>query len=513
MLANCPRCGFLVALDDQGRPLPRCPGCALLLRDEPPKPARRRRAATAAADSDGATGAKAGAAKVRARETESNTAATTTEAGDEAAIARIGEESPGHGEREADADVVGEAMQRDVPLEAELVPPRSRGEDQEDTASEQKPAPKPAPEPEPESEPEPERRPGPESESESESEPEPESESESEPEPGSEPEPEPEPKPEPTPQPQPEPESEPESESESEPEPEPEPQPESEPEPEKPTAATSSGAAHREPARHRGFGLPAVFSRRFWRRAAAKVAPPASNDAAVTVASDGGRDTAPAAADRVALPHAEAAPPQAPPGAMPARVVPAREPVEAPPAPRAAVVPRRTASAVPSFARAGRTAGPRDRRRSALRVAAIAGLSLLLALQLLLSDRASLAGDARWRPLLATLCGALACELPPWREPRAFHVIERDVRGTRPGVLRVSARVRNDARWPQPWPVLVLTLSDANGQRIASRGFQPHEYLGDSPTSSQLDSGQIMALSMDIVEPGTQAVAFTFDFR
>ncbi len=150
-----------------------------------------------------------------------------------------------------------------------------------------------------------------------------------------------------------------------------------------------------------------------------------------------------------------------------------------------------------------------------LRSGAIAALSLVLALQLVLADRAALAADARWRPLVASLCGALGCTVPPWREPRAFQVIERDVRAhpERPDALRVSARVRNDARWTQPWPVLRLTLSDVHGRSVASRAFGPREYLGGTPTQSGLASGQSVALTMEVMEPGPQAVAFTFDFE
>lgn len=184
-----------------------------------------------------------------------------------------------------------------------------------------------------------------------------------------------------------------------------------------------------------------------------------------------------------------------------------RDRAQAPARPRGAG----PAAALPSFVRAA--APHRDRRRLRLELAAIAALTLLLALQLLLSQRAHLAADARWRPLLSALCGALRCTLPPWREPDAFRVLERDVRAHAPDVLRVSARIRNDARWPQPWPLLRLTLSDADGRAVASRLFRPHEYLGGTPTQSQLGSGQSAALRMDIVEPGPQAVAFTFDFQ
>jgi hypothetical protein len=184
---------------------------------------------------------------------------------------------------------------------------------------------------------------------------------------------------------------------------------------------------------------------------------------------------------------------------------------DAAPAP-AALTRRARPTSVPSFVRRS-SAVPASRRRRSWEIAIVAALTLLLGLQLLLSQRARLAEDAQWRPLLTPLCAALRCALPPWREPGAFRVLERDVRAHAPGVLRVSARIRNDARWAQPWPVLRLTLSDADGRAVASRLFQPREYLGGAPTQMQLGSGQSAALRMDIVEPGPQAVAFTFDFQ
>ncbi|MCJ0825621.1 DUF3426 domain-containing protein [Luteimonas sp. 50] len=147
--------------------------------------------------------------------------------------------------------------------------------------------------------------------------------------------------------------------------------------------------------------------------------------------------------------------------------------------------------------------------------AAIAALALLLALQLVLADRAQLAASARWRPLVATLCGAFRCSVPPWREPAAIALLHRDVRPhpTLPGVLHVSATFRNDARWPQPWPALLLTLSDVDGRSVGARAFVPREYLDGAPTHGGLASGQSATVAMDIIEPAPRIVAFTFDFQ
>jgi hypothetical protein len=148
-------------------------------------------------------------------------------------------------------------------------------------------------------------------------------------------------------------------------------------------------------------------------------------------------------------------------------------------------------------------------------VAAIVALSLSLLVQVVLADRRSLAADAHWRPLVVGACALLRCEVPAWREPAAFTLVRRDVRPlpSRPGALHVSARMRNDAVWPQSWPVLVLTLADVDGRAVGTRAFQPREYLGAAPTQATLASGQSADIAMDIVEPAPDVVAFTFDFR
>ncbi len=186
-------------------------------------------------------------------------------------------------------------------------------------------------------------------------------------------------------------------------------------------------------------------------------------------------------------------------------------------APSAATVPippPARATTAPNFTRVRAPAAVADRRRWLLPTL-IAGLSFLLALQWILADRATLAADARWRPFIVQLCGVLRCSLPAWHEPDAFVLIDRDVRPhpTVPGVLRVSATFRNDARWPQPWPEVVLTLSDVEGRAVGARAFAAREYLRATPTQNELASGQSATIRMDVLEPAPRSVAFAFDFR
>lgn len=144
----------------------------------------------------------------------------------------------------------------------------------------------------------------------------------------------------------------------------------------------------------------------------------------------------------------------------------------------------------------------------------LALLTLGLAGQLFFGERATLAANAQLRPVVETACDAIGCSLPPWREPSAFTMLARDVIAVpeRPGVLRVQASFRNDARWAQPWPALILTLSDADNRTLGTRRFLPRDYLGDAPSSTLLAPGQASQLAFDIVEPAPNVVAFDFRF-
>lgn len=176
---------------------------------------------------------------------------------------------------------------------------------------------------------------------------------------------------------------------------------------------------------------------------------------------------------------------------------------------------RRTGKPAPSFARARRIATEVPPGRRWAMPAAIVGLTALLGVQWLLADRARLAADPAWRPVVARTCALLRCTLPPWREPAAFALLERDVRPhpQRADTLRITASFRNNAAWPQPWPEVVLTLSDVDGRPLGTRAFAPDEYLGQAPDGALIDSGAGAVIRMDVREPGRGAVAFMFDFR
>jgi hypothetical protein len=168
----------------------------------------------------------------------------------------------------------------------------------------------------------------------------------------------------------------------------------------------------------------------------------------------------------------------------------------------------------PSFAR--QRAQPLVPARTAKwQWAALMLLAALLAVQVLVADRARLAADANWRPVITSLCAVAGCSVPAWHQPSAFAMLSRDVSPIpdTQGGLNVQATFRNDARWPQAWPVLLLSLSDADGRVLGSRAFSPKEYLGANATQTELVPGQSAQIALRLREPNPDVVAFSFDFR
>ena len=170
-------------------------------------------------------------------------------------------------------------------------------------------------------------------------------------------------------------------------------------------------------------------------------------------------------------------------------------------------------SRAPSFVLAHPAAATRRRRGEWL---AAATLALLLLAQLGWLQRERLAASPQLRPMLEAACGALGCALPAWRQPAAFALLSRDVIAPpdRPGVLRVQASFRNDARWPQPWPALSLRLTDINGHSLGARRFLPDDYLPPSqPRTGLVAAGQASQIAFDIAEPSPGVVGFDFRFE
>jgi hypothetical protein len=145
---------------------------------------------------------------------------------------------------------------------------------------------------------------------------------------------------------------------------------------------------------------------------------------------------------------------------------------------------------------------PRRQLPFAAWVSAAAVLSILLAIQVIHSNRDWLAAHAHFLGGPPSLAANLsAYQLRQWGvtgDPAAK------------GTLRVRASIMNAAAQLQPYPLLRVTLANRFGTRVGEREFEPAEYLGKA-TARMLSPGERIDATLDILDPGKDAEGFEID--
>ncbi|HET7268032.1 MAG TPA: zinc-ribbon and DUF3426 domain-containing protein [Oleiagrimonas sp.] len=170
---------------------------------------------------------------------------------------------------------------------------------------------------------------------------------------------------------------------------------------------------------------------------------------------------------------------------------------------------------LPSFVVQRRRAPDTPRHRLAWALGCLV-LVLTLGMQMAWAERVPLTANPATRPWLAKACDWFGCTVPPVRDLADLQLLSRDVRPhpSVPGALLISATIRNNAAFTQPYPVVSITLSDLDENRIAMRRFRPSVYIRNaSVRAAGLAPGATAALMFEVADPGRHAVAFEFDFQ
>lgn len=112
----------------------------------------------------------------------------------------------------------------------------------------------------------------------------------------------------------------------------------------------------------------------------------------------------------------------------------------------------------------------------------LVALVLLLALagQMAHFYRAELAVAAPGlRPLLASACAALDCDIPLPRHVDQVSIEASDLQvdPAQGGALTLSATLKNRAAYAQAWPLLEITLTDVQDNAVLRRVLRPADYL------------------------------------
>ncbi len=95
------------------------------------------------------------------------------------------------------------------------------------------------------------------------------------------------------------------------------------------------------------------------------------------------------------------------------------------------------------------------------------------------------------RPVLAAACDAIGCELRLPRRPELMSIESSELQadGQREAVIVLNAVLRNRAPFPQEFPALELTLTDAGEQPLARRVLQPLDYVRERGGAEMVPQG------------------------
>lgn len=143
-------------------------------------------------------------------------------------------------------------------------------------------------------------------------------------------------------------------------------------------------------------------------------------------------------------------------------------------------------------------------------------LAAVLAAQFLWQRLPIYSRTAQWRPVYEFACQFIACELPVYSEISAIRSDNIVVRShpTSANALSVSLSFRNTARFPQPFPVLILSFNSATNAVIALREFAPEEYLDINLRDlTMMPVMSPLQIELNVMDPGVDAVNYTVAFR
>lgn len=135
---------------------------------------------------------------------------------------------------------------------------------------------------------------------------------------------------------------------------------------------------------------------------------------------------------------------------------------------------------------------------------------LLLAAQAIYVYRIELARDARVRPWMERVCASLRCTVPT---PRDVSQIELDAEIVPhpqfDKALLVSATLINRATYTQPFPLMEVSFTNAQGVTIARRTFTAVDYLrGSVDVVHGMSPNAEFQAKMEITQPTHSAVGY-----
>jgi len=129
-------------------------------------------------------------------------------------------------------------------------------------------------------------------------------------------------------------------------------------------------------------------------------------------------------------------------------------------------------------------------------------------------QRYHLIENPRYQQQVVNLCRVLPCDKTEFASPEQIRMLERNV-FTHPiadNALMVTGSFSNQAPFAQKLPDMLISLFDIQGKLIANRLFTPAEYLLEDQGRRVFESGATVQFRLEIVDPGTDALTYEFEF-
>lgn len=130
-------------------------------------------------------------------------------------------------------------------------------------------------------------------------------------------------------------------------------------------------------------------------------------------------------------------------------------------------------------------------------------------------ERDTLQNNAFVRPVLKSVCTIFGCTVAERVDLSALKVTKRTV-FSHPDIdntLIINIGFVNQADFQQRYPTMQIRLTDRNGSLIVSQSFTPSDYLDNWQAGDVLDAGKSLDISLNMADPGNEAMSFELDFK
>ena len=145
------------------------------------------------------------------------------------------------------------------------------------------------------------------------------------------------------------------------------------------------------------------------------------------------------------------------------------------------------------------------------------GILLLAAIgiaQAVYYQRYQLIENPRYQQQVVNLCRILPCAEAAFASTEQIRMLERNV-FTHPiadNALMITGSFSNQAPFTQKLPDMLISLFDIQGKLIANRLFAPSDYLLEDRDRLVFKSGATIQFRLEVVDPGTDALTYEFEF-